>query len=125
MYRHTLSLLVVLLVSLCVAALAADFVLSVTVSPNVLILRAPTNWITIHTNLALSAVERATVEVAVDGNPLPLAAIFADSRGQMVIKIAQDEVDPYVEPPHATFVVSGYTKAGLSFEGSDTIVVKD
>ena len=124
MRLRTLALILVVL-SLSVIALAADIALEVKVSPNVLVLKAPTNWITIHTDMPLSAVDQSSLDVAVNGNSVPIALVKADACGQMVLKISQAEVDPYVDPPWATFVVTGATNAGDTFEGADTIRVRD
>ena len=113
------------LLSLCVAAIAADISMPMSVAPNVLVISAPTNWITIHTDILLSSVDCSTLGAGVNGNSVPIAVVKADSCGRMVLKIRQAEVDPYVDPPTATFVVIGRTNTGLTFDGCDTIRVKD
>ena len=113
------------LLSICVVAIAADISMPMSVAPNVLVISAPTNWITIHTHMLLSSVDCSTLGVGVNGNSVPIAVVKADSCGLMVLKIRQAEVDPYVSPPTATFVVIGSTNIGLTFEGCDTIRVKD
>jgi len=110
--------------SLAVAAFAADIAMSVTVAPSVLVLSAPTEWITIHTDMPLASVDRSSLVVTTNGVGVPITTVKADARGQMVLKIDQADVDPFVAPPSATFVVVGSTTAGLTFEGSDTIRVK-
>lgn len=112
------------LVALAVAALAADSYISITVSPNVLVIDAPTQYVHIHSNMPYRLVDTTSLAVTVDGDPLAPFAVFADSRGYMVIKIAQDLVEPLVAPGDATFFVTGATTAGSTFEGQDTIEVK-
>lgn len=107
-----------------VAAIAADIAMSVTVAPKVLVLSAPTEWITIHTDMPLASVDRSSVVVTANGANVPIACVKADARGQMVLKVDQADVDPFVAPPSATFVVIGSTTGGLTFEGSDTIRVQ-
>lgn len=114
-----------MVLNLCVAAMAADIDMSVKVSPAVLVLSAPTQWITIHTDMPLSRVDRSSLNVAVNGCAVPIAVVMADSRGQMVLKLTQADVDLYVAPPSATFVVTGCTKDPSTFEGTDTIRVKN
>jgi hypothetical protein len=110
------------LLSLCMTAVAADITIKMAVAPNVLVLSAPTNWVTIHTNILLSSVE--SVAAKVNGQDVDIAFTKADSCGLMVVKIAQAEVDPYVSPGTATFALTGTTVDGLDFEGSNTIQVK-
>jgi hypothetical protein len=113
------------LLSFAAGALAADLTITITVSPKVMILSAPTQWVHIHSNMPLASVERSSLVASVNGNPFSSFAVFADSRGNMVIKIGQDEVEQYVTAGTATFTVTGVTKTGLTFAGSDTIQVKD
>jgi hypothetical protein len=122
--RAIAAIVLLVLTSLCVTAIAADIAMPMSVAPNVLVLSAPTNWITIHTHMLLSSVDQSTLAVAVNGNPVPIAIVKADSCGLMVLKIRQTEVDAYVAPGTATFVVTGSTTDLLTFEGSDTIRVK-
>lgn len=114
-----------LLLSCAAITFAADFMIAIIVSPKVMILSAPTQWVHIHSNIALSSVERSTLVASVNGYSFPSFAVFADSRGNMVIKIGQDEVEQYVAAGTATFTVTGVTKSGLTFTGSDRIQVKD
>lgn len=125
MRQSTLGLIVCLaLLSLAVAAIAADTSIAVTVSPKVLVLSAPTQWVHIHSDMPLTSVDTSALGVTVNGNTLSRFAVFADSCGFMVIKIDQALVDPYVAPGTATFSVTGVTEGSLTFEGSDTIRVK-
>lgn len=111
-------------VTLAVVTQAADLSINITVAPKVLILSAPTQSVHIHSNMPLDSVDRASLAVCVDGNPLATFGVFANSRGFMVIKINQDLVDSLVVPGTAAFVVTGATKTGVTFEGKDTIKVR-
>jgi len=116
-----------LMVATLSAAPAADLSIDITVSPKVMVLSAPTKYVHIHSNILMKLVDRPSLGVTVDGETLDWTSfgVFADSRGLMVIKIDQDLVDPLVAPGSATFVVAGSTTGGESFEGADTIRVKE
>jgi hypothetical protein len=125
MRQFALRLIVCLaLLSLVIAAIAEGTSITVTVSPKVLVLSAPTKWVHIHSDMPLASVDRSTLGVTVNGNTLSSFAVFADSCGFMVIKIGQALVDPHVAPGTATFSVTGVTEGGLTFADSDTIQVK-
>jgi hypothetical protein len=113
-----------LLATVAVVAQAADMSIDITVAPKVLILSAPTQSVHIHSNMPLGSVNRASLGVTVDGDSLASFGVFADSLGFMVIKIDQDLVEPLVAPGTATFIVTGATDTGVTFEGQDTIQVK-
>lgn len=119
-----LTVVCLAVLSLAVVAFASDIDMAMSVAPNVLVLSAPTEWITIHTHMPLASVDQSTLAVTANGTAVPIAIVKADSCGLMVLKIRQTEVDPFVTPPSATFVVVGSTTGGLTFEGSDTIRVK-
>lgn len=111
---------------LCVSAAmpADDFDILIKVSPNVLVLDsiAEGDGLTVHTNIAYSQV--AAAELLIDGDEVLLPEfIYPDNRGQLVAKFTLSEVKLRVEPPTATMTLTGTTKSGASFSGSDMIQV--
>ncbi len=100
----------------------------IVVAPNVLALHSTGVWVTIHTDIAFSQVDRPTCAVEVDGEGVPVAWTKADNLGNLVVKVSQAEVKalfPDLETPvKATVVLTGLTKGGDLFGGADTIWVK-
>jgi hypothetical protein len=96
-------------------------VIEIQISPSVLVFKAKTtSAVTVHTDIAYSAVASATVEL----NGIPVKATFSDSRGQLVAKFDLNAVKDIVAPPSAVLTLTGTTKDGAPFAGSDTIGVK-
>ena len=122
MKRFLVSMLAVsaVLVLLSMNAFAADIEITTKVSPNTIVLASQGTLVTIHTNIAYSSVDTASLTL----NGIPVAWTKADDRGQLVAKFNQSDVKNIVAPPSAELELSGYTKTGESFSGSDTIVVK-
>jgi len=92
---------------------------AVYVSPSIIVTSAPCPWITIHTDVPASCV--ATCSVMVDEDAVPIADLYADSLGNLVVKIRFDDVAGLVEAPSAVFTVD----LGNVGAASDTVVVKD
>ena len=88
-------------------------------SPNVLVLEAPVTWLTVHTNLPLSAVHPSSVAL----NGLPADVVKADACGDLVAKFHMEAVEAIVSPPEATLTLTGLKTDGTSFAASDTIRV--
>lgn len=101
-------------------AFAADIEIAAKVSPNTIVLKSEGTLISVHTDIAYSAVDTASLTL----NGIPVAWTKADDRGQLVAKFNQSDVKEIVAPPSATLELSGYTKSGESFSGTDTIAVK-
>ena len=122
MKRFLVSMLAVsaVLVLLSMNAFAADIEITTKVSPNTIVLASQGTLVTIHTNIAYSSVDTASLTL----NGIPVAWTKADDRGQLVAKFNQSDVKNIVAPPSAELELSGYPKSGESFSGSDTIVVK-
>ena len=91
------------------------------VSPSALILGAPGARVTVHADIAYSAVVGSSVTL----NGVPAVATFADDCGNLVAKFAQEEIEAIVAPPSATMTLVGTRVDGVTFSGSDTIMVKD
>lgn len=74
------------------------------VAPNVIVKSAPCLWVTIHTEVSESAVDG--VSVTVDGSEITDLHTYADSRGNLVVKLKFDDVIACTSPPDATFVLT-------------------
>jgi hypothetical protein len=101
-------------------ACAADLEIEIKVTPSALVIDSEGTLVTVHTNIAYSAVDTASLTL----NGIPIAWTKSDARGQLVAKFNQSDVKAIVAPPSVFLVLSGLTKDGTSFSGSDTIVVK-
>lgn len=96
-------------------------IVPIVVSPNVINLRSQAVWVTVHAEIDYSAVVGATVTL--DG--IPVVSTFADDRGDLVAKFNSADIKGIVQPGMVTLTLSGTTKDGGSFSGSDTIKVVD
>lgn len=118
-----------LLVALCASALllgpsaagalAEDLAITITVSPNVVNTTAKGQWVTVHTDIAYGAVASATVTL----NGVAVAWTKSDNQGNFVAKFRLDHALAIIAPPSATLTLSGETKGGDTFSGTDTIAV--
>ena len=99
--------------------LAAEEI-EITVSPHVINIASASTVVTVHTDIAYSAVAGATVELS----GVPIDWWKSDSRGYFVAKFKAGEVKGIVEPgTTATLTLSGETKLGEEFSGSDDVDV--
>jgi hypothetical protein len=89
------------------------------VSPSVIFRSAPCPWITIHTDVPASSV--VSCSVTVDGALTPVADLYADSLGNLVVKIPFEDIADLVCAPSATFAVV----LNSSLEATDTVTVKN
>ena len=93
---------------------------AVTVSPSTIVLGEDKgSGVTVHTDIAYSLVDPASVYL--EGVP----ALFtkSDCRGNLVGKFSQEAIEALVAPPDATLTLTGQTKDGIPFAGSDTVRV--
>lgn len=122
MNRFLVSLLAVsaVCVLLSMSAFAADLEIDVKVSPNTIVLASEGTLVTIHTNIALSAVDTGSLTL----NGIPVAWTKADAKGNLVAKFNQYEIKAILTPPEATLELLGLKTDGTGFSGSDTVVVK-
>lgn len=90
------------------------------ISPNAIILESDGTWVSVHTNIALSAVDTSSLTLG----GVAVAWTKADAKGNLVAKFAQADIKAIVAPPEATLELLGTTKAGEEFWGSDTVLVK-
>ena len=71
----------------------------ITISPRMLVLdRTGGDDVTVHTNIPLDSVDRASVELS----GIPALTTFADDRGNLVAKFDDADVKGIVAPPAAT-----------------------
>jgi hypothetical protein len=106
-------------VVLAVAAQAADLIVPIVVAPSTINLQAAGEWVTVHAEIDYSDVEAASVTL----NGIPVKATFADSRGELVAKFVVGAVRGIVEPGTAELTLSGTTRDGGTFSGTDTVKV--
>ena len=121
-----LSCVSVLVLGLCVgqatSARTDRSSLEVQVSPQTLLLGSDQgSWVTVHATIAYRDVDVASVAL----NGVPVAWAKADSRGELVAEFDEGAIKSIVEPPSATLVLTGNTKDGEFFSGSDTVRVVD
>lgn len=103
---------------LSLAAFADEIVIKVT--PSAIVLESDGTWVTVHTDIALSAVDTSTLTL----NGVEVAWTKADAKGNLVAKFAQADIKAIIAPPEATLELVGMTEAGVEFSGSDTVLVK-
>jgi len=94
------------------------------VSPNTIVPGAPCTWVTIHTDVAYRSVDLKSVSVDVDGNPVDVAYMFADSQGNIVVKLAFDDVVEAAGAGAATVSLTLVVN-GTEMVASDTVTVKN
>lgn len=102
------------------AARAEEGEITIVVSPAVLTLGTPGNWVTVHTDISCSEVDRETLLL----NGIVPEVVKADNHGDLVAKFVRGDIEAIVAPPEATLTLTGLTVSGAPFSGSDTIVVQ-
>ena len=127
MRKSTVGMVLICILVSASALLAGAIQISIKVSPHIIVMRSPTDRLTVHTNIPFSTVNRGSVELIVEPNGASLNALttFADDRGNLVAKFDLDVVKGMVAAPSATLTLGGYTTSGARFEGSETVQVKD
>ncbi len=90
-------------------------------SPATIVLSSLGGCVSIHADIAYSAVDRQSLEL----NGLKPYLVKADARGDLVAKFSLDEVKAIVAPPSTTLTLIGLTRAGEAFTGSDEVAVRD
>lgn len=104
------------------AALSDD--IQIDVAPNVLNIQSEGEIVTVHTDIAYSAVVGGTVFL----NGVPIEYWKADARGNFVAKFVMDEIktlDGLIIGDYNTLVLIGYTTDGDPFIGEQEIKVID
>lgn len=93
---------------------------AVQVSPSTLLVNASQGGrVTVHVDIPFSVVLPSSVEL----NGIPAVSVFADDRGNLVAKFDEVIVKETLTPPSATLVLTGVTKAGEPFCGTDEVQV--
>ena len=127
--RMSLVLGCVLAVTLCwllypAAALSAEIPIQIDVAPNVLNIQSEGAIVTVHTDIAYSAVVGASVFL----NGVAIQWWKADARGNFVAKFVMDEIktlDGLIIDGYNVLVLNGYTSDGDTFIGEQEIKVID
>jgi hypothetical protein len=101
------------------ATLPTPLEITVTVSPQTLVLGSQGEWVTVHADIAYSQVDTVTLLL----NEIEVSTTKSDANGSLVAKFELDSVKDIVGPPEATFVLEGATRDGTPFAGSDTVRV--
>jgi deoxycytidine triphosphate deaminase len=113
-------MLALLVMTFVTGSMAADMDINIIVQPKVLVIASESEWLTIHTDIALSAVDTSSLAV----NGLPVSWHKADAKGNLVAKFDVNEVKAMVAPGEVVFELTGLTNDGVSFSGTDTVCVK-
>ena len=106
------------------AALSEEIQIQIDVAPNVLNIQSQGEIVTVHTDIAYSAVVGATVFL----NGVPIQWWKADARGNFVAKFVMDEIktlDGLKIDGYNTLLLIGYTTDGDPFIGEQEIKVID
>ena len=127
--RLSLVLACLLAVTLCwllypAAALSAEIPIQIDVAPNVLNIQSEGAIVTVHTDIAYSAVDGASVYL----NGVAIQWWKADARGNFVAKFVMDEIktlDGLIIDGYNVLVLNGYTTDGDTFIGEQEIKVID
>lgn len=112
---------VLLVVGLASGVLAEEDSIAVVVSPNVLNLLSYGGSVSLHTDISYNSVQ--AVSLTVDDVSVAWSEIFADNRGQLVVKCDIGDIKALVEPEQAKFDLTVVTTDGTERTGWDTITV--
>ena len=127
--RMSLVLGCVVAVTLCwllypAAALSAEIPIQIDVAPNVLNIQSEGAIVTVHTDIAYSAVDGASVYL----NGVAIQWWKADARGNFVAKFVMDEIktlDGLIIDGYNVLVLNGFTTDRDTFIGEQEIKVID
>jgi len=104
---------------------------AIVVSPKVINLDSEVDMLTVHSDIPLRVVDRASLVFTLDGEiQLPLVAVFADARGDLVLKLTWDvdalgegKQEELLANGRAEFTLDGTTTAGEAFYGGCVVPV--
>lgn len=104
---------------------------AIVVSPKVINLDSDVDRLTVHSDIPLRLVDRASLVFTLDGEiDLPIEAVFADARGDLVLKLTWDvgalgeeKVEELVANGRAEFTLDGATTEGESLFGACVVPV--
>ena len=105
-------------------ALTDEIQIQIDVAPNVLNIQSEGVIVTVHTDIAYSAVDGASVDL----NGVLIKYWKADARGNFVAKFVMDEIktlDGLIIDGYNVLVLYGYTTDGDTFIGEQEIRVID
>lgn len=115
-----LSLLLVFSAMAAFSGNRSDDPLGVAVSPQTLILDFEQGGhVVVHTDIPYSKVNTSSLELS----GVPVWWTKADDRGCLVAYFHEEEVEVIVAPPSAVLTLTGETKDGAAFSGSDSVQV--
>ena len=120
--KRALASLVAVAAMTAVASNVSAFEISIDVAPSVVSLDSQGQVVTVHTDIAYGAVDAWSV--ALDG--LGIQSWKTDNQGNFVAKFNLDDVKEMLRSKVGTDVVvtlTGVTKDGQKFSGTDTIKV--
>ena len=110
--------------------------ITISISPSTIVVRSERDTcVTVHTNIAYWTVNCAPLRLTNEaGESINVAWTKADDRGNLVAKFPWNQVLSIVVPDEAAskeskftevlLTLTGETKAGDLFEGSDTVIVR-
>lgn len=120
-----LSVFAFLVISLVAGAMTATHAetveINIIVQPKTIVFDSESTWLTVHTDIALSAVDTSSIAI----NDLAVSWTKADAKGNLVAKFDINEIKAIVSAPEATFTLTGLRNDGVAFTGTDTVPVKD
>jgi hypothetical protein len=105
-------------------ATALAFDIQIDVAPNVLNIQSESVVVTVHTDIAFSAVLGSSVFL----NDVEINHWKSDARGNFVAKFLSDEIktlDGLIIDDYNVLVLTGYTADGEAFIGTQDIMVID
>jgi hypothetical protein len=109
--------------------LSYGFEIEIEVAPNILNIQSSSQWVTVHTGLAYSSVEEATITL----NDIPISWSKEDNQGLFVAKFDMSEVKALVEESgvtvpcefELTLVGSTTDDPSAEFTGTQTVTIID
>lgn len=127
-HARTLPAILIQITLLTVAGLIAQeaaaeepITIPIQVSPATIVSSSLGGCVSVHTEIAYSAVDRESIEL----NGLKPYAVKYDARGDLVAKFNLDEVKAIVSPPSTILTLTGLTRTGEVFTGSDEVEVRE
>jgi hypothetical protein len=98
----------------------ATLSVAIQIQPSTLVVSRRTAPVTVHAEIAYSAVNASSVGLG----GIPASSTLADDRGELVAKFPGDVVSRIVAPGHVTLALTGTTRGGDAFVGIDTVTVR-
>lgn len=108
-------------------AVAQDVLtINMKVSPNAIVPVSQGGCVSVHADIAYSAVVPGSIQLTIDDNPTVITPylVFADLQGNLVAKFNLEVLKGMVEPPKAEFRMTGDLVIGGTFSGTDDVAVR-